>query len=154
MLDSYTPSELESEYTSEDDITMCASRFTWTSGEAENTPGAFSLVVEGEITFENNQLHLIRGPTGCGKTSLLLALLGNGVANLGCMQLMLVAGEMHCIPLGENSKVTLPRAGGVAYHAQEPWIFSDTIRVSTHILNYQKSNQQKVPEQHRFQRVI
>lgn len=43
---------------------------------------------------------------------------------------------MHRIPLSDNSKVNLPRADGVAYHAQEPWIFSDTIRVSCDISIY------------------
>ena len=36
---------------------------------------------------------------------------------------------MHQIPLQEDARVTLPRADGIAYHAQEPWILNDTIRV-------------------------
>ena len=44
--------------------------------------------------------------------------------------LMALLGEMHREPLRdpEDSYVSLPRAGGVAYSAQEPWILSDTVR--------------------------
>ena len=36
---------------------------------------------------------------------------------------------MHRIPLGPAARVSLPREGGVAYHAQESWILNDTILV-------------------------
>ena len=39
-------------------------------------------------------------------------------------------GEMHAIPSGPKSYVELPRAGGVAYAAQESWIQNETIKVS------------------------
>ncbi|KAK7690650.1 hypothetical protein QCA50_005749 [Cerrena zonata] len=107
LLDTYSTTNVDTEDVPEDDLTIHASRFTWTADEADNTPSSFSLDVPDVITFERNQVHLITGPTGCGKTSLLMALLG----------------EMHRIPLSDNSKVNLPRADGVAYHAQEPWIF-------------------------------
>ena len=60
-------------------------------------------------------MNLIVGPTGSGKTSLLMALLG----------------EMHYIPSGPDSFVSLPREGGVAYAAQESWVQNDTIKVCT-----------------------
>lgn len=41
----------------------------------------------------------------------------------------LAIGEMHYIPMGPNSTVSLPRKGGVAYHAQESWVLNETIRV-------------------------
>lgn len=31
--------------------------------------------------------------------------------------------------MGPNSTVSLPRKGGVAYHAQESWVLNETIRV-------------------------
>ncbi len=37
---------------------------------------------------------------------------------------------MHYVPMGPNSMVSLPREGGVAYHAQESWVLNETIRVS------------------------
>lgn len=64
--------------------------------------------------FKPGQINLIVGQTGSGKTSLLLALLG----------------EMHYEATGPNAFVSLPRNGGVAYHAQESWVLNETIRVS------------------------
>jgi ABC-type branched-subunit amino acid transport system ATPase component len=55
---------------------------------------------------------MITGSTGSGKTSLLLALLG----------------EMHYVPTGPGSWVNISRDGGLAYCAQESWVQSLTIR--------------------------
>ena len=38
-------------------------------------------------------------------------------------------GEMHYVPLAPDVWVSLPRAGGVAYAAQESWVQNETIRV-------------------------
>ncbi|KAJ6602814.1 hypothetical protein DFH09DRAFT_1125581 [Mycena vulgaris] len=51
-------------------------------------------------------------PTGSGKTSLLMALLG----------------EMHFIPSSPNSWYNLPRSFGVTYGAQESWVLNETVR--------------------------
>ena len=48
--------------------------FTWSSEEA--TERDFRLVIEDELIFEKGKMNLVVGPTGSGKTSLLLALLG------------------------------------------------------------------------------
>lgn len=37
---------------------------------------------------------------------------------------------MHYVPSGPDSFFHLPRAGGVAYAAQESWVQNETIRVS------------------------
>ncbi len=50
--------------------------------------------------------------SGSGKTSLLMALLG----------------EMHFLPALPTSWFALPREKGVAYAAQESWVQNDTIR--------------------------
>ena len=42
---------------------------------------------------------------------------------------------MHYIPMGPNSYVNLPRAEGVAYHAQESWVLNETIRVCHNVHN-------------------
>jgi ABC-type transport system involved in cytochrome bd biosynthesis fused ATPase/permease subunit len=55
---------------------------------------------------------MITGSTGSGKTSLLLALLG----------------EMHYVPTDHGSWVNISRDGGLAYCAQESWVQSLTIR--------------------------
>ncbi|KAH8086659.1 hypothetical protein BXZ70DRAFT_1067810 [Cristinia sonorae] len=91
--------------------------FTW-SAEADGTgtPGSrgrnFTLRIEDDLFFKRGCINLVIGQTGSGKTSLLMALLG----------------EMHFKPSGPNSLVSLPRKGGVAYHAQESWVLNETIR--------------------------
>ncbi|TFK92734.1 P-loop containing nucleoside triphosphate hydrolase protein [Polyporus arcularius HHB13444] len=94
--------------------------FTWAKDGASSTPATsegssrrkFVLNIEDELIFKRGSINLIVGPTGSGKTSLLMALLG----------------EMHAIPSGPDSFVSVPRSGGVAYAAQESWIQSETIR--------------------------
>ncbi|KAL0950639.1 hypothetical protein HGRIS_007427 [Hohenbuehelia grisea] len=73
---------------------------------------AFVLRVESELIFRRGRINLVIGPTGSGKTSLLMALLG----------------EMHFVPAGMESWYHLPRAGGLAYAAQESWVQNETIR--------------------------
>lgn len=73
----------------------------------------FRLRLPGDLNFKPSTLNLVLGPTGSGKTSILLALLG----------------EMHFIPTGPDSWYNLPREGGVAYAAQSPWVLSRTIKV-------------------------
>lgn len=91
--------------------------FTWSSGatiSGTTTPsGRVFKLRAGDIVFKNSELNLVVGPTGCGKTSLLLALLG----------------EMHFNPPAVDSWFKLPREEGVAYCAQEPWLVNDTIKV-------------------------
>ncbi|PPQ71821.1 hypothetical protein CVT26_007735 [Gymnopilus dilepis] len=71
------------------------------------------LKIEGEVVFKRNGINLIIGPTGSGKTSLLMALLG----------------EMYLLPSrNQDAWVSLPREKGIAYAAQESWIQNATIR--------------------------
>jgi ABC-type multidrug transport system fused ATPase/permease subunit len=92
--------------------------FSWTSSPSSGTltPGmsrrAFKLRIDGDLSFRRGGLNLIVGPTGSGKTSLLMALLG----------------EMHFEPASLGSRFGLPRAGGVAYAAQESWVQNESIR--------------------------
>ncbi|KAL1740785.1 P-loop containing nucleoside triphosphate hydrolase protein [Schizophyllum fasciatum] len=91
--------------------------FSWSSsdslrGASTPTKGGFTLSVEGEVLFKTGQINLVVGPTGSGKTSLLMALLG----------------EMHFLPSAPDSWFGLPRDKGVAYAAQEAWVLNDTIK--------------------------
>ncbi|KAI0085661.1 hypothetical protein BDY19DRAFT_964983 [Irpex rosettiformis] len=89
--------------------------FTWDNEERSlgNGQRNFTLRITDEVVFKRGAINLIMGPTGSGKTSLLMALLG----------------EMHYTPTGPNSYVQLPRVGGgLAYAAQESWVLNATIR--------------------------
>lgn len=93
-------------------------QFTWA---ATSTPGAvtpsrrnFVLRIDGDVRFKPAALNLVVGPTGSGKTSILLALLG----------------EMHFNPVEIDSWYNLPRDGGIAFCPQEAWVLNETIKVS------------------------
>ncbi|KAJ3720770.1 P-loop containing nucleoside triphosphate hydrolase protein, partial [Lentinula guzmanii] len=75
----------------------------------------FTLQIPNEVIFQRNTINLIVGSTGSGKTSMLMALLG----------------EMHYIPRSSDfgeSWFNLPRTRGVAYAAQESWVQNATIK--------------------------
>ncbi|KAF9560868.1 P-loop containing nucleoside triphosphate hydrolase protein [Agrocybe pediades] len=87
--------------------------FSWNRDRPEeDSDRHFMLRIEGELLFKEHGLTLITGPTGSGKTSMLLALLG----------------EMYFTPLSKGGGFSLPRNGGVAYATQESWIENRTIR--------------------------
>ncbi|KAF8477848.1 hypothetical protein JB92DRAFT_2801159 [Gautieria morchelliformis] len=91
--------------------------FSWEGSEeqgAEITRRQYRLQIDGELFFKHASLNLVIGPTGSGKTSLLMALLG----------------EMHFEPNGAKAGFRLPREGGVAYAAQEAWVQNETIKAS------------------------
>ncbi|KZT60636.1 hypothetical protein CALCODRAFT_492173 [Calocera cornea HHB12733] len=88
--------------------------FTWSDpADGALQPGQrnFRLHLD-DVIFKTGQVNVIVGPTGCGKTSILMALLG----------------EMHFEAQGVDSWFSLPRRGGVAYAAQESWVQNDTIK--------------------------
>ncbi|KAF9233710.1 hypothetical protein BU15DRAFT_90237 [Melanogaster broomeanus] len=91
--------------------------FAWSKEGAmhgTHTPSkrGFTLKVDGELYFKPGSINLIIGPTSSGKTSMLMALLG----------------EMHWMPSSPRSWFNLPRKGGVAYAAQESWVQNETIK--------------------------
>ncbi|EJU03269.1 hypothetical protein DACRYDRAFT_106434 [Dacryopinax primogenitus] len=90
--------------------------FTWTDpADGSLKPGQrnFRLHIQ-DLVFKSGEINVIVGPTGCGKTSILMALLG----------------EMHFEPQGVDSWFSLPRGRGLAYAAQESWVQNDTIRAN------------------------
>ncbi|KZT28297.1 hypothetical protein NEOLEDRAFT_1145911 [Neolentinus lepideus HHB14362 ss-1] len=90
-------------------------KFTWTrssSGDsASPAQRRFQLAID-DLYFEEGQINLIFGPTGSGKTFMLMAL----------------PGEMHFIPASPGGWFNLPRGDGVAYVPQESWVLNDTIK--------------------------
>lgn len=64
-------------------VGICASSFTWNNSDGTASrpdKRAFRLRVDEEVVFKSGRINLVVGPTGCGKTSLLMALLGSYTA--------------------------------------------------------------------------
>ncbi|KZT36414.1 P-loop containing nucleoside triphosphate hydrolase protein [Sistotremastrum suecicum HHB10207 ss-3] len=103
--------------------------FTWDKPSSAPAIRQFKLEVNGELKFHTGRVNLICGPTASGKTSLLMALLG----------------ELHFLPLSPSATCHLPRGGGVAYAAQESWVLNATIKDNILFgLPYEKSRFDKV----------
>ncbi|KAI9449921.1 hypothetical protein BJY52DRAFT_1227472 [Lactarius psammicola] len=118
LLDEFVDAEKSSEmlmdasHFNQDVIGFQNASFTWSNNNADTSQRRFTLRVQGELLFKRGCFNLIIGPTGSGKTSLLMALLG----------------EMHFVPMSPDSWYHLPRAGGISYAAQESWVQNETIR--------------------------
>jgi ABC-type multidrug transport system fused ATPase/permease subunit len=121
LLDQYATDALPQDASNRhaDDLGLAQASFFWSKEHSTNgalTPSRqkFRLRIEDDVVFALGKINLITGSTGSGKTSLLMALLG----------------EMHYVPSGPGAWVNIPRKGGVAYCAQEPWIQSMSIRAN------------------------
>ncbi|KAJ7211367.1 hypothetical protein GGX14DRAFT_534690 [Mycena pura] len=119
LLDAFTEKEETAEFfaTEEEspEIGFRNAMFTWSNeSDGTTTPSRhrFTLRIDDELLFKRGCINLVLGPTGAGKTSLLMALLG----------------EMHFVPTSPRSWFNLPREDGVAYAAQESWVLNETIR--------------------------
>lgn len=98
--------------------------FTWGGKDSHKNDGStlFQLI-DMDIKFHVGQLNVITGPTGSGKTSLLMALLG---------EMTLLGGSVH-LPGGQSREdlKANPDTGlteSVAYCAQQAWLVNDTIK--------------------------
>ncbi|CZS93813.1 related to bile acid ABC transport protein [Rhynchosporium agropyri] len=99
--------------------------FSWGGKEDptdESISSAFRLM-DMDIKFEIGQLNIIAGPTGCGKTSLLMALLG---------EMTLVKGKVF-LPGGYSREDVRPDpetglTESVAYCAQQAWLVNANIK--------------------------
>ena len=98
--------------------------FTWGGKEATPEPisTAFRLM-DIDVRFEIGKLNIIAGPTGSGKTSLLMALLG---------EMTLIAGSVY-LPGGYSREDVRPdpKTGlteTVAYCAQQAWLVNANIK--------------------------
>jgi ABC-type multidrug transport system fused ATPase/permease subunit len=93
------------------------------SSSSEDGADAFRLI-NVDVNFPIGRLSIIAGPTGSGKTSLLMALLG---------EMRLVEGRVH-LPGGASSRADLPvdpatgLIDSVAYCAQEAWLVNATVK--------------------------
>ncbi|KAJ7688653.1 hypothetical protein B0H14DRAFT_3101122 [Mycena olivaceomarginata] len=110
-----TPALFAADPCSDERIGFRNAAFSW-SKESDGSltrSRQFQLKIDDEVIFQRGRINLVVGPTGSGKTSLLMALLGR---------------EMHFIPSSPDSWYNLPRGSGVAYAAQESWVLNETIR--------------------------
>lgn len=107
--------------------------FTWGEDDLKKQNSEdrkFKLTIENDLFFRSGQLNLVVGPTGSGKTSLLMALLGTKIIQfMTALGPSFVLGEMHYSPLADESGFQLLREGRVAFVAQEGWVQSGTIKV-------------------------
>ena len=102
-------------------IALESATLTWGTTTADATE-AFRLI-NMNVEFEIGQLNVIAGPTGSGKTSLLMALLG---------EMQLLNGSVH-IPGGSIRQDLRPHpvtglTESVAYCAQQAWLVNATIK--------------------------
>ncbi|KAJ7094121.1 P-loop containing nucleoside triphosphate hydrolase protein [Mycena epipterygia] len=114
LLDSFvsdeTPDILTLDRPASDVVGFREATFAWSNEETDDR--RFLLKIEEELFFKPGGVNLVVGPTGSGKTSLLMALLG----------------EMHLVPFSPSTWYNLPRELGVSYAAQESWVMNDTIK--------------------------
>ncbi|KAF8428575.1 hypothetical protein EV426DRAFT_584868 [Tirmania nivea] len=115
--------------------------FTWGTKSTMNETGSTSAFTlrDLNVTFVPERLNIIAGPTGSGKTSMLMALLG---------EMTLLEGRVY-LP-GSHSREDLypnPVTGlteSVAYCAQQAWLVNDTIKAN--ILFASPYNEQRYRE--------
>jgi ABC-type multidrug transport system fused ATPase/permease subunit len=94
--------------------------FSW--GSRDDADDEFKLI-DLDMRFAVGELNVIVGPTGCGKTSLLLALLGEMTQLEGAVYL---PGGRSRDDLIENPATGLTES--VAYCAQQAWLINGTIK--------------------------
>ncbi|RMJ22071.1 ATP-dependent bile acid permease [Aspergillus sp. HF37] len=111
-------------------ISLEKATLTWGPSKEPSQPGVFGgnsdgfRLIDLDVSFRIGKLNIIAGPTGSGKTSVLMALLG---------EMRLVEGRVH-LPGGLSNRVELPvdpQTGlieSVAYCAQEAWLVNATVK--------------------------
>lgn len=98
--------------------------FTWAGKQSHGKDGSKAFrMIDLDVMFRIGELNIIAGPTGSGKTSLLMALLGEMTILNGSV--MLPSGHSR-EDLRTNSETNL--TDSIAYCAQQPWLVNDTIK--------------------------
>ena len=97
--------------------------FSWgPKDESPKADNAAFRMLDMDIEFRKGGLNIVAGPTGSGKTSLLMALLG---------EMTLIDGSVY-LPGGYDRATLKPAEDGltecVAYCAQQAWLVNDTIK--------------------------
>jgi ABC-type multidrug transport system fused ATPase/permease subunit len=98
------------------------------NGGFESSPTRRFILREISIEFKKDALNVICGPSGSGKSSLLLALLGEMHLERGRVFLPY---DKHTSNLNGNTfRETLQLSEAVAYCPHEPWILNQSIRAN------------------------
>ncbi|KAI9501825.1 YLL048Cp-like protein [Coemansia spiralis] len=108
------------------DIGFVSASFSWRSADNSSSNHA-SQRMHLTVSFPVGKLSIIAGPTGCGKTSMLMALLGEMRLTAG--QVMVPGAAFNSdTMLSENPLDPFSLHESVAYVAQQAWLLNDTIR--------------------------
>ncbi|KAF2841560.1 hypothetical protein M501DRAFT_928819 [Patellaria atrata CBS 101060] len=98
--------------------------FSWGSNDPNDKDAADAFKMIGlNMRFNVGNLNVVVGPTGCGKTSLLMALLGEMTALEGRVHLPGAVSREELKPDPESGLTE-----SVAYCAQQAWLVNDTIK--------------------------
>jgi ABC-type multidrug transport system fused ATPase/permease subunit len=122
----YTQLLGDSQQQGESKIALENATLTWGSKSAVGTqdaPDAFRLL-DINVSFKLGELNVIAGATGSGKTSLLMALLGEMSLLNGRVYLPGVTTDRATLPVDPETLLT----DNVAYCAQEAWLVNATIK--------------------------
>lgn len=119
----YTQLTQETDDAAEPVIGFRKATFTWGGRDLQDKSGSASFrMADLTIKFHVGQLNVIAGPTGSGKTSLLMALLGE----------MTILGGSVMLPGNSREDLDPSPATGltesIAYCAQQAWLVNDTIK--------------------------
>jgi len=97
---------------------------TWGGKDSQDSEGQSAFrIIDIDLRFCVGQLNIIAGPTGSGKTSLLMALLG---------EMTLIQGSVY-LPIGQDrlemrKDPETDLTESIAYCAQQAWLANDTIK--------------------------
>ncbi len=98
--------------------------FSWGGQNSQHEDGSTAFrMIDMSIRFQVGRLNIVAGVTGSGKTSLLMALLG---------EMTLINGSVY-LPCGRSREDIKPNpetslTESVAYCAQQAWLINDTIK--------------------------
>ncbi|KAI7834991.1 P-loop containing nucleoside triphosphate hydrolase protein [Kickxella alabastrina] len=113
------------------DIGFIDASFSWKSAASASASAEIDLtnptLRDLTVSFPVGKLSIIAGPTGCGKTSLLMALLGEMRLTAGRLMVPGAAFSARAT-FGENMSNPFSLQESVAYVAQQAWLLNDTIR--------------------------
>ena len=117
--------QLRPDFKAENDqrvIGFTKATFTWAGKDSEKLKETFRMI-NLDVDFKVGKLNIVAGPTGSGKTSLLMALLGEMTLLEGSVSLP-SGRHRELLPVDLETGLT----ESVAYCAQQAWLINDNIK--------------------------